>query len=169
MSGDTDQGKWHDRDKNYVWGCKKYFDKFSRKTSRDIGIDGRIIIKRILKTWSVKKIRNFVPKKERQHHETVLLHAGFLIRFFFDPEDEGFILHRFISQKKELFITTAMRTSNPILESLLFACGFVMKYILNGLTNLYKTLYGVCVTDNIFTNCIHTLNLVGYSNFKAQS
>lgn len=31
-------------------GCEKYFDKFSRTTSRDTGTDGRIIIKLILKT-----------------------------------------------------------------------------------------------------------------------
>jgi hypothetical protein len=75
---------------NNAWGREKYV-KFSRKTSRDIGMDGRIILKWILKTWIVKMICNFLPKKERQHHETVLLHAGFLFGFFFYPEDGGLI------------------------------------------------------------------------------
>jgi hypothetical protein len=49
--------------------------------------------------------------------------AGFLLGLFFDPEDRGDVppkrlltfkgLHSVISQKIELFITTAVGTSNP--------------------------------------------------------
>jgi hypothetical protein len=53
-----------------------------------------------------------------------LLHAGFLLGLYFDPEDEGDMfpakclltfngLHGVISQKIELFITTAVGPSNP--------------------------------------------------------
>jgi hypothetical protein len=52
------------------------------------------------------------------------LHAGFLLGLFFDPRDGDDVLpkrrltltelHGVISQKTELFITTAVRTSNPI-------------------------------------------------------
>jgi hypothetical protein len=50
-------------------------------------------------------------------------HAGFLLGLFFDPEDGGDVtpkrrltlngLHDVIPQKIVLFITTAVRTSNP--------------------------------------------------------
>jgi hypothetical protein len=50
-------------------------------------------------------------------------HAGFLLGLFFDPEDGGDMflqnvltfngLHGVIFQKIELFINTAVRTSNP--------------------------------------------------------
>jgi hypothetical protein len=50
-------------------------------------------------------------------------HAGFLLSLFFDPEDGGDVplklrlnftgLHGVISQAIVLFITTAVRTSNP--------------------------------------------------------
>jgi hypothetical protein len=50
-------------------------------------------------------------------------HAGFLLSLFFDPEDGGDVLpkrrstfngrHGVLSQKMVLFITTAVRTSNP--------------------------------------------------------
>jgi hypothetical protein len=51
-----------------------------------------------------------------------MLLAGFLLGLFFDPEDDGDPpkcwltfnrLHSVISQKTELFITTAVGTSNP--------------------------------------------------------
>jgi hypothetical protein len=100
---------------------------------------------------------NFVPKEERQLHETVLLHNGSLLRFFFDPEDEGFIfngLHGFIS-----FITTAVRTSNPTFVCMWF-CHEIRVYS-ERYNQRYKTLHGVCVAVDILTNCIHTLREPG--------
>jgi hypothetical protein len=67
--------------------------------------------------------------KNKPNKESAVLatcfHAGFLLVFFFEPEDGGDIflrnvdeltfngLHGVISQKIELFIPTAVRTSNP--------------------------------------------------------
>jgi hypothetical protein len=48
-----------------------------------------------------------------------VLHAGFLLGLFFDPEDRGDMLLRNIGRlstdytKIELFIITAVRTSHP--------------------------------------------------------
>jgi hypothetical protein len=51
------------------------------------------------------------------------MHAGFLLGLFFDPEDGGAMLlqyisglHSVISQKMDLFITTAVRPSHASTE-----------------------------------------------------
>jgi hypothetical protein len=54
------------------------------------------------------------------------LRAGFFLGLFFDPEDGGDVppkrrftfnrLHNVVSQKIELFITTAVRTSNTFIK-----------------------------------------------------
>jgi hypothetical protein len=62
------------------------------------------------------------------HSACSLFHAGFLLALFFGPKNGGYVapkrrlaltgLHGVISQKIELFIATAAKTSNPTIQTI---------------------------------------------------